>query len=288
MPLVIVLGAACAGRSSPAPASATEAAPSSDSTASSSSTAPTDVPIAARSPTPAHQAIVHAPDRLEDERAMDAGRRPAELLAFLDLKPGMKVADLMAGFGYTTELIARAVGPDGVVYAQNNAFVREKFLEPHWTERLQTPPMANVKRLDTELDAPFPAEVKDLDMVVMVLFYHDTYWQKTDRAAMNRAIFGALRPGGSYVVVDHSATKGAGSTGAKTLHRVEESLVRTEVEAAGFRLVEQGDFLRNSDDPRDWNAAPGAATEAGRRGQSDRFVYRFEKPSEATDTRAPG
>jgi predicted methyltransferase len=247
-----------------------------------------DVPIATRTPTVAHQAIVDAPDRIADERDMDAGRRPAELLAFLDLKPGMRVADLMAGFGYTTELMARAVGPGGIVYAQNNAFVREKFLEPHWTERLKTPPMANVRRLDTELDAPFPAEVKDLDMVVMVLFYHDTYWQKTDRTAMNAAIFAALRPGGSFVVVDHSAATGAGSTGAETLHRVEESLVREEVEAAGFRLVEQASFLRNPEDARDWNAAPRAAMEAGRRGQSDRFVYRFEKPARPARMRVTG
>jgi predicted methyltransferase len=247
-----------------------------------------DVPIATRTPTVAHHAIVDAPDRIADERDMDAGRRPAELLAFLDLKPGMRVADLMAGFGYTTELMARAVGPGGIVYAQNNAFVREKFLEPHWTKRLKTPPMANVRRLDTELDAPFPAEVKDLDMVVMVLFYHDTYWQKTDRTAMNAAIFAALRPGGSFVVVDHSAATGAGSTGAETLHRVEESLVREEVEAAGFRLVEQASFLRNPEDARDWNAAPRAAMEAGRRGQSDRFVYRFEKPARPARMRLTG
>lgn len=209
---------------------------------------------------------------------MDAGRKPAELLAFLDLKPGMRVADLMAGFGYTTELMARAVGPEGVVYAQNNRFVRERFAEPTWTERLATPAMANVQRLDTELDAPFPADLDDLDMVVMVLFYHDTYWQKVDREAMNAAIFAALRPGGSYVIVDHSAAEGAGATGVQTLHRVEESLVRQEVEAAGFRLVERADFLRNPADTRDWNAAPRAAMESGRRGESDRFVVRFRKP----------
>jgi predicted methyltransferase len=236
------------------------------------------VPVARREPTEAHRAIVDAPDRIPEEREMDAGRKPAELLAFIDPKPGMRVADLMAGFGYTTELLARAVAPDGVVYAQNNRFVLERFLEPTWTERLKTPPMRNVVRLDTELDAPFPADVRNLDLVTMVLFYHDTYWQGVDREAMNAAVFTALRPGGAFVIVDHSAAPGAGSSGAETLHRIEESLVEQEVVAAGFELREQADFLRNPTDPRDWNASPRAAAESGRRGTSDRFVYRFVKP----------
>ena len=231
-----------------------------------------------REPTADQLAIVAAPDRLPDDTVLDEGRKPAELLAFLDLKHGMRVADLIAGYGYTTELMARAVGPEGKVYAQNNRFVLEKFLEPMWTERLKLPQMANVQRLDTELDAPFPADVHDLDMVTMVLFYHDTYWQKVDRTKMNAAIFAALKPGGSYVVIDHSAKAGDGATQVQTLHRVEESVVVDEIEAAGFTLAESADFLRNAADPRDWNASPPAAHEAGKRGTSDRFVLRFVKP----------
>lgn len=231
-----------------------------------------------REPTADQLAIVAATDRLPDDTVLDEGRKPAELLAFLDLHHGMRVADLIAGYGYTTELMARAVGPDGKVYAQNNRFVLEKFLEPMWTERLKLPQMANVQRLDTELDAPFPADVHDLDMVTMVLFYHDTYWQKVDRTKMNAAIFAALKPGGSYVVIDHSARKGDGATQVQTLHRVEESVVVDEIEAAGFTLAESADFLRNPADPRDWNASPPAAHEAGKRGTSDRFVLRFVKP----------
>ncbi|MBC8067451.1 MAG: class I SAM-dependent methyltransferase [Deltaproteobacteria bacterium] len=231
-----------------------------------------------RTPTEQQLAIVAAPDRLRDDTVLDGGRKPAELLAFLDLKPGMRVAELMAGYGYTSELIGRAVGPTGEVYAQNNRFVLEKFLEPAWTERLALPQMANVKRLDRELEAPFPAEVEDLDMVVVVLFYHDTYWQKVDRAQMNEAIYRVLAPGGSYVVIDHSARPGAGADQVQTLHRVEEALVREEIEAAGFVLREQSSFLRNDDDARDWNASPAAAEQAGKRGTSDRFVLRFVKP----------
>ena len=224
------------------------------------------------------QAIVDDPARPADERALDAGRRPVDLLAFLDLKPGMNVADIGAGDGYTTFLLARAVAPEGRVYAQNPRFVRERFSEPGFTERLKTPAFANVVRVDQEFDQPLPADVKDLDLVINFIFYHDTYWMKVDNAAMNRAIFAALRPGGAYVIVDHSAKAGAGSSGAQTLHRVEESQVRAEVEAAGFRLAGSAEFLRNPADTRDWNASPGAAAKAGRRGTADRFILKFVKP----------
>ena len=119
-----------------------------------------------------------------------------------------------------------------------------------------------------EFDAPLPADVHDLDLVINFLFYHDTYWMKVDNAAMNRAVFAALRPGGAYVIVDHSAAPGTGTSASQTLHRVEESVVRAEVEAAGFRLATSADFLRN----------PAAATKAGRRGQADRFILKFVKP----------
>lgn len=223
-------------------------------------------------------AIVAAADRTDDDRAIDDQRRPTELLAFLDLQPGMKVAELMSGFGYTAELLARAVGPDGAVYGQNNRFVLERFAEKGWSERLARPAMKNVIRVDRELDAPLPPEARDLDAVVMVLFYHDTYWMKVDREAMNRAIFAALRPGGVYLVVDHSGREGTGSTEVQTLHRIEESLVVHEIAAAGFKLAGSADFLRNPEDLRDWNAAPSAAAAKGLRGQSDRFVLKFVRP----------
>jgi predicted methyltransferase len=224
------------------------------------------------------QAIVADPARPDNERALDAGRKPAELLAFLDLKPGMKAADIGAGFGYTTFLLARAVGPEGRVYAQNPRFVREKFAEPAFSERLKTPGFANVTRVDQEFEQPVPKDIKDLDLVVNFIFYHDTYWMKVDIKQMNRAIFDGLRSGGHYVIVDHSARAGTGSKDAQTLHRVEESLVRSEVEAAGFKLEGSAEFLRNPDDPRDWNASPRAAEAAGKRGQADRFILKFVKP----------
>lgn len=224
-------------------------------------------------------AIVAAADRSADDREQDLQRRPEELLAFLDLRPGMKVAELMVGFGYTTELLARAVAPGGVVFGQNNRFVLERFAEGPWSERLTRPAMKGVVRVDRELDAPLPPEARDLDLVVMVLFYHDTVWMNVDRPAMNRAIFDALRPGGAYVIIDHSGRPGTGTSESQTLHRIEESLVVREVEAAGFRLDRSADFLRHPEDPRDWNAAPRAAADKGLRGESDRFVLRFVRPS---------
>jgi predicted methyltransferase len=223
------------------------------------------------------RAVVDAPDRAAADRALDAGRRPDRLLAFIGAKPGMRIAEIGAGLGYTTELLARAVGPTGVVYGQNNRFIRERFAEKPWAERLAKPVMKPVVRVDREFDEPLPPEATDLDAVVNVLLYHDTVWMKTDRTRMNRAIYAALRPGGIYVIVDHSGKSGTGVSEVETLHRIEETIVRQEIEAAGFKLVADADFLHNPADTRDWNASPRTAGE--RRGTSDRFVLKFAKPS---------
>ena len=222
------------------------------------------------------KAIVDAKDRSEEDRALDAGRHPGELLTFFGVKPGMKVAELFAGGGYTAELLARAVGKQGKVYAQNNKFVLEKFAEGPWSERLKRPQLKNVVRVDRELDDPLPPEAKNLDIVFSVLFYHDSVWLETDREKMNAAVFAALKPGGVYAVVDHSGRSTTGTSEAQTFHRIEESVVRSEIEKAGFELAGEASFLRNPQDTRDWNDSPKAAAE--RRGTSDRFVLRFVKP----------
>ena len=98
------------------------------------------------------------------------------------------------------------------------------------------------------------------------IIYHDTVWQKVDRPKMNGAVFGALKPGGRYVVCDSSAKDGTGIEAAERLHRIDEAVVRSEVSAAGFKLVEEGNFLRNPADPRDWSSSPMAAKE--RRGRA--------------------
>jgi predicted methyltransferase len=186
------------------------------------------------------------------------------------------VAELGAGGGYTSELLARSVGPTGVVYGQNSPLILERFAEKPWSERLAKPVMRNVVRVDREFADPLPPQAHDLDAVLLILFYHDTVWMGVDRSQMNRAVYKALRPGGLYVVVDHSGAAGSGTTQTQTLHRIEESVVRDEVLAAGFQLAWEADFLRNPADPRDWNASPRVAAE--RRGTSDRFVLGFVKP----------
>jgi predicted methyltransferase len=225
---------------------------------------------------PAIRAVVDAPDRSAADRALDPGRHPGETLTFFGVQPGARVAELGAGGGYTSELLARTVGPSGVVFGQNTPFILKRFAEQPWSARLAKPAMGNVIRVDRDFDDPLPPEAHDLDAVLIVLFYHDTVWMGVDRATMNRAVFRALRPGGIYAIVDHSARVGSGSADAQTFHRIDEQVVREEVTAAGFELVAEASFLRNPSDRRDWNDSPTAA--AARRGTSDRFVLEFVKP----------
>jgi len=225
------------------------------------------------------RAAVNAPDRSAEDRALDAGRKPDLMLSFFGIRPGMKVAEIGAGRGYTSELLARVVGPSGKVYAQNSPMILEKFANGPWSERLAKPELAalgNIVRADREFDDPLPSEAKGLDAVLDVLFYHDTVWIGVDREKMNRAVFAALKPGGVYGIVDHSGLPGSALSGVKSVHRIEEQALREEIEQAGFRLVSQASFLKNPNDTRDWNDSPKEAGE--RRGTSDRFVLKFEKP----------
>lgn len=223
------------------------------------------------------EAVVAASDRSEADRALDAGRRPVELLSFFGIAEGMRVVELFAGGGYTAELLARTVGPEGRVYGQNSRLMLERFAEAPWSARLALPTTANVTRVDRELDSPIPDDARELDAVLFILAYHDSVWMRTDRAAMNRAIFEALRPGGVYGVVDHVAAPGRGLEDVQTLHRIERDVLVREIEQAGFVLEEEALFLANPDDPRDWSTSPSTAGE--RRGTSDRVVLRFVRPA---------
>lgn len=217
--------------------------------------------------------LLQAKDRTDADKKEDANRKPLELLRFLEIKPGMKVADLGAGGGYTTELLARAVGPKGVVYAENPKSVIEKFVSKAWPERLARPVNKNVVRVDRELDDPLPPEAKDLDIVVIAFLYHDTAWMGVDRDKMNKAVLAALKPGGLFVILDHAGRDGTGVNESNTLHRIEEKVVVDDLKKAGFELARSGDFLRNKDDKRDTNVFDAAI-----RGKTDRFVLAFQKP----------
>jgi predicted methyltransferase len=222
------------------------------------------------------KAAIAAPDRSEADRALDAGRKPGETLAFFKIAPGQKIGELFAGGGYTTELMARTVGEGGTIYAENTKEFMDKFLRKPWTERAAKPVMKHVVGVERPIDDPFPPEAKNLDAVITVLNYHDTVNMKADRAKMNKAVFDALKKGGIYGIVDSSAQDGSGVRDTDSLHRIDEAVVKKEVTAAGFKLDGESDVLRNPDDKRDWNSSPKAA--GARRGTSDRFVLRFVKP----------
>jgi len=215
--------------------------------------------------------IVHDRDRSDADRVTDQRRAPEKLLEFYDVRPGMRVLDVSAGAGYNTELLARVVGPTGVVYAQNSRYFLDNFVKGRFDERLKKPVMGRVIHLVREFEDPVPPEVRNLDLVTFNFNYHDTVWIGVDRAKMNRAVFNALKSGGVYVVADHSGRPGTGANETKTLHRIEESVVRKEVEAAGFKFVAEGGFLRNPDDPRD---APVFKPKV----PNDEFVLKFTRP----------
>jgi len=221
--------------------------------------------------TPEIRSVVASPDRSDADRKTDERRRPEMLLAFAGVGPGMKVLEVGAGAGYSAELLARSVGMRGTVYAQNTPDAIARFIKTRFDERAAKPVMNNVVKLVREFDDPVPAEVRDLDLATMLYEYHDTPAAGVDRARMNRRIFDALKTGGHFVVVDHAAKAGADVGVGKTLHRIDEALVRQEVEAAGFRFVAAADFLRNPDDPRE-------ATSSRATFRVDAFALKFVKP----------
>jgi predicted methyltransferase len=223
-------------------------------------TGPRDAPIAADK----YRAIVADPVRTENDRGMDARRHPMELLQFAQVRPGMQVLDIVAGGGYTSQLLALAVAPGGKVWAQAatpNATLTERLAK-------QQPTLALAQR---PIDDPVPPDTPPLDLVTLILNYHDISYLPLDRDAMNRRIFTALKPGGRYVVIDHSALAGTGITAGKTLHRIEEAFVVAEVKRAGFVLDGEGSFMRNPEDTRD-------ASSNSPKPLSDKFVLRFVKP----------
>jgi|RhiMethySRZTD1v2_1073278.scaffolds.fasta_scaffold765667_1 predicted methyltransferase len=220
-------------------------------------------------------AILAHPERPADERALDAGRKPAEVLKFFGVKPGDKVADILAGGGYYTVLLSQLVGETGVVYAANNAFMKgpnkRSFTVGALDARLKNPLFANVRHIDSEVDQLALPTDGSLDLVLIHLNYHDLVLKNDNRATMNKIIFNALKPGGVYGIVDHYAKDSSGTEFTESLHRIDKAVVVQEVTAAGFVLAKEGDMLRHPEDPRTEHVLT-------HRGETDRFVLRFEKP----------
>jgi predicted methyltransferase len=237
-------------------------------------------------------AIVASPDRAAADRVNDVRRKPADMLAFIGIRPGITALDVSAARGYTTELVARAVGPSGKVYGQNPpprdaGAPRPAQPEgasapppanapppmPNLAERVRNPALAHMLPVVRPFDEPAPPELANggLDLVTLMFNYHDFGHLGVDRAKMNQSIFKALKPGGLYVIADHSGRAGTGISESGTLHRVEEAFVVKEVEAAGFKLAAKGDFMRNPNDPRDKNTPEPPMPK-------DEFVLKFIKP----------
>ncbi len=211
------------------------------------------------------EAILADPVRTEEDHKADARRRPLELLRFAQVRPGMKVMDVSAGNGYTTQLLALAVGAGGTVYAQMTK-PRSGF-----EKRLAAHPQTNIVPLVRGFDDPYPADAPRLDLITFILNYHDVANEPVDRSAMNRHLFEALKPGGHLILVDHAAQDGSGLRDTKTLHRIDEAVVRKELQQAGFVLEEESSFLRVPADPRD-------QAFFDRKEPSDRFALRLRRP----------
>lgn len=252
------------------------------------------------------KAIIASPERSAADRTNDLRRKPEQLLVFIGPRPGITALDLSAGGGYTTELLACAIGPSGAVYGQSRPRPTQPTTPPAAPEgnsnpsATPTPPPATpaaaprpspvalaerekalqgagikaapITAVVRAFEDPVPSELANrLDLVTLMFNYHDLGHLGVDRTAMNRAVFQALKPGGFYVIADHSGRPGTGISESGTLHRIEEAFLRQEVEAAGFKLAAEGNFLRNPNDPRDKNTPDPPQPK-------DEFVLKFVKP----------
>jgi predicted methyltransferase len=220
-------------------------------------------------------AAVSNPDRPAADTARDPMRRPAELIAFAGLKPGDQVIDFIPGGSYFTRIFANVVGPKGRVYAITPSELAAKVpkMAAGMVELASQPAFSNVVPMVQPVAVT--GDGGSVDMVWTDDNYHDIYgfFGPDHAAAADAAIFGALKPGGVFMVIDHASLPGASATAPATLHRIDPETVKAQVEAAGFRLESQSDILKNPADPHTEKVfAPDI------RGHTDQFVFKFRKP----------
>jgi predicted methyltransferase len=221
-------------------------------------------------------AAVADSNRPDTDKQRDANRKPADTLAFLGVKPGEKIGELIPGGGYFTRLLSKAVGPKGHVYA----LVPER---PANAPADMPDLAARVKVIAADTNysnvsvvvAPLStlASSEPVDLVFTAQNYHDLHNFPVDVVAFNKSIFNSLKPGGLYVVLDHSAEAGSGLRDTNTLHRIDPDVVKQEVTAAGFQFVGGSDILANSADTR-----TGKVFDPAIRGKTDQFILKFRKP----------
>ena len=223
---------------------------------------------------------VAAPGRPAEAVALDEVRRPAEVLSWLGLERGDRVLDYFAGTGYYTEIMARAVGPEGLVVAWNSPFfaASERIRPATTAVHERSPNAVFVATPATALS--FPPE--SFDFVLLHLVYHDAYWEsaqyqvpRIDPAIVTRALFEATRPGGIVGVIDHVAPAGGDTrTVVEATHRIDPAVIRADFERAGFVFDGESDLLRNREDDYSKNVFDPSI-----RGRTDRVVYRFRRPA---------
>ncbi|HET6524597.1 methyltransferase [Sphingopyxis sp.] len=232
-------------------------------------------PLAAKETSAAsYKTALADPARPAADRERDAARKPADLLAFAQIAPGEKVGDFVMGGGYVTRLLAAAVGPTGKVYAfQPAEFIA--FKKQYGDDQ------AAVDAAYPNVDAvagPFaaPAFTTPLDTIITVQNFHDLYLKPFPEGTSDKAsaaLFAALKPGGTLVVVDHSAADGSGTTLSDSLHRIDKAAVVAALTKAGFKLEAESDLYKRADDPRTANVFDKEI-----RGKTDQFALRFRKP----------
>ena len=203
----------------------------------------------------------------------------SELIRFARVDAGSTVIDVYPGDGDWTRLFSDVVGPQGRVFSFVPAEVAHFKNDP--VGRMRTlakePGRENVEAVSADLVA-MPEATQPADVVWLHLFYHDLHTaliqaKGATAADFNRAVYGRLKPGGAYVIVDHAATPGSGTSDTQALHRIDPALVRAEVEAAGFVLDAESALLSSKDDPHAIKVFDPSI-----KGQTDRFAYRFVKP----------
>jgi predicted methyltransferase len=236
------------------------------------------VATSAASPAPSVAAAVAAPGRSADNVKLDESRKPAEVLNFLGLKPGMKMIDLFGANAYWAEIAAPVVGPKGhVLVWEPTQFYNDK-TKATFAEFMAKNP--NVTIVATAFEAPeLPKNYADF--VMLNLNYHDTYWQsekykirRMEPAAFLKTVYDAMKPGGVIGVIDHAASAGGDTRDVvEKLHRIDPAVVKADFERAGFVLAGSSDILRNSGDDRSL-----LVFDPKIRGKTDRFIFKFKKP----------
>ena len=220
-----------------------------------------------------YSAVLADPARPAADRERDAARHAAETLAFAQVRPGQRIADMIIGGGYFTRIFAAAVGPEGRVIAWQPAeFI--SFGANYGVSLTEADAMANVDAIRSPIGAPeFPA---GLDLVFTAQNYHDLHlapFPADTAAKVNARVFAALKPGGAYVIVDHHAVDGTGLASADTLHRIDIAAVKSEVAAAGFVLEAENAVLAAPADPR-----TASVFDPSIRARTSQFMLRFRKP----------